>query len=48
MHSELAIFEIETGITETVLRVDQLIEAPNWTSDGTALIVNGDGLVLTS
>ena len=45
MHSELAIYEIETGITDTVLRVEQLIEAPNWTSDGTALIVNGDGLL---
>ena len=43
MRSELAIYELATGAVETVLRTDRLIEAPNWTPDGTALIVNGDG-----
>lgn len=43
MPSELAIFDIETGQAETVLRTERLIEAPNWTPDGRALIVNGDG-----
>jgi Tol biopolymer transport system component len=45
MPSELAIFDIETGTVETVLRTERLIEAPNWTPDGQALIVNGEGLL---
>jgi Tol biopolymer transport system component len=43
--SELTIFDLETRRPETVLRSERLIEAPNWTSDGKALIVNGDGLL---
>ena len=43
MRSELAIFDVSTGAVTTVLQTDRLIEAPNWTRDGTALIVNGDG-----
>lgn len=43
MTSELAIFDLESGDARTVLRTDRLIEAPNWTPDGNALIVNGDG-----
>jgi Tol biopolymer transport system component len=41
--SELAIFDIATGEVEIVLTTDRLIEAPNWSRDGAALIVNGDG-----
>jgi Tol biopolymer transport system component len=41
--SELAIFDLKTGTVETVLGTKRLIEAPNWTPDGKALIVNGDG-----
>ncbi len=43
MRSELAIFDITTGAVSTVLHTDRLIEAPNWTRDGAALIVNSDG-----
>jgi len=43
MRSELAIFDLASGRAETVLETDRLIEAPNWTQDGRALIVNGDG-----
>jgi Tol biopolymer transport system component len=41
--SELAIFDLKTGTAQTVLQTARLIEAPNWTPDGKALIVNGDG-----
>lgn len=43
MRSELAIYDLASGQVETVLRTDRLIEAPNWTPDRGALIVNGDG-----
>lgn len=43
MKSILATIDIETG-TETVLyETDRHLEAPNWTPDGSALIVNGGG-----
>jgi Tol biopolymer transport system component len=41
--SELCICDPVSGAVETVLRSERLIEAPNWTPDGVALIVNGDG-----
>lgn len=34
-----------TGRIRSVLATDDLIEAPNWTPDGKALIVNGNGLL---
>ena len=43
VRSELAIFDLISGAATTVLTTDRLIEAPNWTRDGKALIVNGDG-----
>lgn len=43
--SELCICDPVTSAVESVLRSDRLIEAPNWTPDGSALIVNGDGLL---
>ena len=43
MRSELAIFDLKTGTVQSVLQTERLIEAPNWTPDGKALIVNGDG-----
>ncbi len=45
MRSELCIFTLETNETAVVLTTDRLIEAPNWSNDGRALIVNGDGLL---
>lgn len=43
MQSEILIVDVETGEVEVLLETDRLIEAPNWTPDGSALIVNGDG-----
>lgn len=43
MASEVAIFNLETGHVKTVLRTERLVEAPNWTLDGKALVINGDG-----
>jgi Tol biopolymer transport system component len=45
VRSELCIFNIDANETAVVLTTDRLIEAPNWTNDGKALIVNGDGLL---
>jgi Tol biopolymer transport system component len=41
--SRLSVFDIEKGAAEAVLVTDRLIEAPNWTNDGSSLIVNGSG-----
>ena len=43
MTSELCIFDVASGDVRTLLETDRLIEAPNWTPDSGALIVNGDG-----
>ena len=43
MRSELCIFDLETNKAEVILTTDRLVEAPNWTNDGKALIINGDG-----
>ncbi|KGF70125.1 hypothetical protein LL06_06885 [Hoeflea sp. BAL378] len=45
MLSRLCIHDLATGATNELLATDRLIEAPNWTPDGTSLIVNGDGLL---
>lgn len=43
MKSTLRFFDLTTGAAGTVLETDRHIEAPNWTSDGAALLVNGGG-----
>lgn len=43
MTSEVAIYRLDSRRVETVLVTDRLVEAPNWTADGKALIINGDG-----
>lgn len=43
MKSILSIFDIVTGSVDTVLELDRHIEAPNWSRDGNAWIVNGSG-----
>lgn len=43
MKSSLEICDIASGEVTPVLVTDRHIEAPNWTPDGAALIVNGDG-----
>jgi Tol biopolymer transport system component len=45
MTSQLMIHDLAAGTDTMVLETDMLIEAPNWTPDGVALIVNGDGLL---
>lgn len=41
--SSIQIVNIETGDVRTVREFDQLVESPNWTSDGKWLIVNSGG-----
>lgn len=41
--SLLNIMDVESGEIETVLRLRRVFEAPNWTVDGRALIVNSMG-----
>lgn len=43
MRSELAIYSLETGTVRTVLQTDDHIEAPNWSRDGSFLVINGGG-----
>ena len=45
MTSQLMIHHLASGAETVVLETDMLIEAPNWTPDGGALIVNGNGLL---
>lgn len=41
--SRVMIYDFEEGKSFPVLETDMHIEAPNWTPDGSALIVNGEG-----
>lgn len=43
MTSEICTYDLATGEVQVVLATDRLVEAPNWTRDGAALIVNGGG-----
>lgn len=43
MKSRVCIFDLNTGAVDPVLTTDRHVEAPNWTPDGGALIVNGGG-----
>ncbi|WP_323765513.1 hypothetical protein [Marinovum sp.] len=43
MRASLEIIETGSGKTRVVLQSDRHIEAPNWTPDGTALLVNAEG-----
>ena len=43
MKSIVATLDIRTGKEHVVLESDMHLEAPNWTPDGKALLVNGDG-----
>jgi Tol biopolymer transport system component len=45
MKSEVAIFNLTTQTVTTVLKTGELVEAPNWTVDGKALVINGNGLL---
>lgn len=41
--SELVVLDVVTGQTSVIYHTQELIEAPNWTLDGAALIYNADG-----
>lgn len=43
MKSIVAAMDIETGAETVILTADRHLEAPNWTPDDKALLVNGDG-----
>ena len=43
--SELVVHDLSDGSETVVLATEAIIEAPNWTPDGKALIVNGGGLL---
>lgn len=41
--SRVCVVDKDTGVTRTVMELPTLFEAPNWTSDGEWLIINGGG-----
>ena len=43
MASRLAIYDLKTGETQTVLTDPDIIEAPNWLPDNSGLLVNKEG-----
>lgn len=43
--SILQIFDIETGEVQTLQKFDSVIEAPNWSTDGTFLTYNSNGRI---
>ncbi|WP_077961069.1 TolB family protein [Ensifer adhaerens] len=43
MRSSVEIHDIVTGETQIVWQTDRLVEAPNWSRDGSHLVINGDG-----
>ena len=45
MNSRVSIYDLHTDTVDLVLKIDRHLEAPNWTPDGKALIVNGGGRV---
>jgi Tol biopolymer transport system component len=46
MKSILCIWDVARGTEQTLLTLNQHIEAPNWHPDGTSLLVNGGGRLL--
>jgi TolB protein len=44
--SRVLVVDVETGLSRCVFESDSvLVEAPNWTTDGSDLVVNADGLL---
>ena len=43
--AELTIVDCESGAPTVIYETAELIEAPNWTSDGDWLIFNADGRI---
>ena len=43
MRSSVEIYDMATGMTRVVYQTDDLVEAPNWSPDGTWLLINGGG-----
>jgi Tol biopolymer transport system component len=46
IRSVLSVFDVTRDADTVVLETSMLIEAPNWTRDGAALVVNGEGRLL--
>ncbi|TAV99124.1 hypothetical protein ELI24_12470 [Rhizobium ruizarguesonis] len=45
MRSSVEIYNVETGRAREVWQTDRLVEAPNFSPDGSYLLMNGDGLL---
>jgi Tol biopolymer transport system component len=45
VRSSVEIFNVRTGVSRIVWQTDQLVEAPNFSPDGSYLLLNGDGLL---
>ncbi|KPF43853.1 TolB family protein [Rhizobium sp. G187] len=45
MRSSVEIYDMETRTSTVVWETDLLVEAPNWSPDGSYLLINGDGLL---
>lgn len=45
MKSEICLYDVGSGTIQRVLKSDQIVEAPNWTPDGLALVVNKKGRI---
>ena len=45
MKSEICLYDVGKGTVQSVLESDQIVEAPNWTPDGLALVVNKNGRI---
>ena len=45
MRSSLEIYNLATATCRILLQTDTVIEAPNWYPDGSALLINGGGLL---
>ncbi|MBB93767.1 MAG: hypothetical protein CML68_04060 [Rhodobacteraceae bacterium] len=43
MRASLEIFDLDSGTTQVLLDTDRHVEAPNWSPDGSYLLVNADG-----
>jgi Tol biopolymer transport system component len=43
VRSKLSVYHLKSGQIETIYTADRVFEAPNWSADGTYLLINSDG-----
>ena len=43
IRSKLSVYDLKSGQTEVIYTADRVFEAPNWSADGTYLLINSDG-----